>query len=348
MGTPMSTHLHNAGYRVTLHDRSKAAARQLAKSLGGTARAVATPREVAAESDIVITMLPNGQVVQDVVFGKDGLSAGFKAGALLLDTSSAEPWLTQDTAARLSTQGVAMVDAPVSGAQWGAQEANLVFMVGAAKTHLARARPLLDVMGRAVFHVGPPGAGHAMKCLNNLITAVTFGATMEGLAVGKAYGLDPAAMVDVLNESTGQSWISRNHISQRVVSRSFDDPFKLELMLKDMGIATALARETATPVPLSGLSHQLWQAASRAAGPRSPTISTRRTRGACCRWRRGSCSWAWGPRRTQPGSRRRDCARTASTRSPSSRAATCSRRPTATPSWSPSPRAAARARRAPR
>ncbi len=267
MGTPMSTHLHNAGYRVTVHDMNHPVARKLAKSLGGTARAVATPRDVAEQSDIVITMLPNGQVVQDVVFGKNGLSEGFKRGALLLDTSSAEPWLTQNTAARLGALGVAMVDAPVSGAQWGAQEANLVFMVGAAKSHLARVRPLLRVMGRAVFHVGPVGAGHTMKCLNNLITAVTFSATMEGLTVGKAYGLDPAAMVDVLNESTGQSWISRNHISQRVVSRSFDDPFKLELMLKDMGIAAALARETGTSVPLSGLSHQLWQAALRVAGP---------------------------------------------------------------------------------
>ncbi len=266
MGVPMVTHLHQAGYHVTLHDLNAATARQLAKVLGGHARAVGSPRAVAERSDIVITMLPNGQVVQNVALGKNGLVEGFKPGALLLDTSSAEPWITQATALALARHQVTLVDAPVSGAQWGAQEANLVFMVGASKAQLRRVKPLLDFMGRAVFHVGPLGSGHAMKCLNNLITSVTFSATMEGLAIGKAYGLDPAAMVQVLNESTGQSWISQNHIAQRVLSRSFDDPFKLELMLKDMGIANALARNTATAAPLSAVSQQLWQAASHAAG----------------------------------------------------------------------------------
>jgi 3-hydroxyisobutyrate dehydrogenase-like beta-hydroxyacid dehydrogenase len=160
-----------------------------------------------------------------------------------------------------------MVDAPVSGAAWGAAEANLVFMVGGAAEDVARVRPLLDVMGRAVFHLGGVGAGHAMKCINNLITALTFSATAEGLVIGKRYGLDPSVMVDVLDESTGQSWITKNHIRQRILSRSFDDPFKLALMLKDMGIANALARETGSPAPLAGLGQQLWQAAARAAGP---------------------------------------------------------------------------------
>jgi 3-hydroxyisobutyrate dehydrogenase-like beta-hydroxyacid dehydrogenase len=105
-----------------------------------------------------------------------------------------------------------------------------------------------------------------MKCINNLITAVTFSATAEGLVIGKACGLDPAAMVQVLNESTGMSWISRNHIQARVISRTFDDPFKLELMLKDVGIANALAREASVSVPLSGLTQQLWQAAALASG----------------------------------------------------------------------------------
>jgi 3-hydroxyisobutyrate dehydrogenase-like beta-hydroxyacid dehydrogenase len=106
-----------------------------------------------------------------------------------------------------------------------------------------------------------------MKCINNLVTAITFSATAEGLVIGKRYGLDPAAMVDVLDASTGQSWITRNHIRQRILSRSFDDPFKLALMLKDMGIANALARATGSAAPLAGLGQQLWQAASRAAGP---------------------------------------------------------------------------------
>lgn len=267
MGSPMAGHLARAGHRMTLLDANPATAQQLADSLGGEATAAATPAEVAARSDVIITMLPNGSVVQQVALGEQGLLQGLRPCALLLDTSSAEPWLTQATAAALAGRGATMVDAPVSGAAWGAAEAKLVFMVGGSAGDVARVRPLLDLMGRAVFHVGALGAGHAMKSINNLITALTFSATAEGLAIGKRYGLDPAAMVDVLNESTGQSWITVNHIRQRILSRSFDDPFKLELMLKDVGIAHALARETGTAAPMAGLGQQLWQAASRAAGP---------------------------------------------------------------------------------
>ena len=265
MGAPMAGHLARAGHPLTLLDANADTARDLAATLG--AKAAVTPAEVAARSDIVITMLPNGSVVQQVALGEQGLLQGLRPGALLLDTSSSEPWLTQATGAALAAVGVTMVDAPVSGAAWGAAEANLVFMVGGDAADLARVRPLLDLMGRAVFHLGGLGAGHAMKCLNNLITAMTFSATAEGLVIGKRYGLDPAAMVDVLNESTGMSWISQNHIAQRVLSRSFDDPFKLELMLKDVAIANTLARETGSSVPIAGLGQQLWQAAARAAGP---------------------------------------------------------------------------------
>lgn len=266
MGAPMVSHLAHAGHPVALLDATPLLAEQLALTLPD-ARACATAREVAEHSDIVITMLPNGRVVRQVVEGEHGLLAGLAPGSLLLDTSSSEPWITRETAAMLATRGVAMVDAPVSGAQWGAQAAELVFMVGGNAADVARVRQLLDVMGRAVFHLGPLGSGHAMKCINNLITAMVLTATAEGLTIGRRHGLDPAVMTDVLNESTGGSWITRTHIHQRVISRSFDDPFKLELMLKDVGIAMGLGTEADLPTPLSALGHQLWRAASRAAGP---------------------------------------------------------------------------------
>lgn len=266
MGTPMATHILKAGHAVTVHDLDMGSARALADRLGDRASAVDTPREVALRSDIVITMLPNGEVVQRVVFGEDGLAAGFKSGGLLLDTSSSEPWLTTQTATRLAEQDVAMVDAPVSGAQWGAEEANLVFMVGGSSGDLQRVRPVLECMGKSIFHLGPQGSGHAMKCINNLVTAITLSATAEGLVIGKAFGLDPEAMVNVMNVSTAGSWISQTHIEKRVLSRAFDDPFKLELMLKDMNIANALARNGRIPAPISALGQQLWQAASRDAG----------------------------------------------------------------------------------
>ena len=266
MGEPMAGHLAKAGHTLALFDVRAGQATRIASTLPG-AWAPASPADVARRSDIVITMVPNGQVVRDLVAGPEGLLAGFRPGSLLLDTSSSEPWLTHESGRLLAERGVAMVDAPVSGAQWGAEQAELVFMVGGDSIDVARVRPLLDVMGRAVFHLGPLGAGHAMKCLNNLITSVNFIALAEGLVIGKRYGLDPSVMTDVLNESTGMSWVSQTHVKKRIISRAFDDPFKLALMLKDIGIATELGRTAQLPTPISALTQQLWRAAALANDP---------------------------------------------------------------------------------
>jgi 3-hydroxyisobutyrate dehydrogenase len=263
MGAPMATHLSRAGYELTLYDIDGAATRRLA----GAGAICGSPIEVAERSDIVITMLPNGEIVREVALGALGLIHGLKKGSLLLDTSSSEPWITRETGLALKERGVAMVDAPVSGAQWGAQAAELVFMVGGAAQDLERVRPLLERMGRKVFHLGELGAGHAMKSLNNLITAMTLLTTAEGLAIGTRYGLQPAAMLDVLNESTGMSWVSQTHFRQRILNRRFDDPFKLELMVKDMGIARELAQSVQVPAALSSLAFDLWRRASQEAAP---------------------------------------------------------------------------------
>ena len=266
MGEPMAGHLAKAGHKLALFDVRPGLATRLASTLAD-ASAPATPADVARRSDIVITMVPNGEVVRDLVAGPEGLLAGFRPGSLLLDTSSSEPWLTRESGGLLAERGVAMVDAPVSGAQWGAEQAELVFMVGGDSIDVARVKPLLDVMGRAVFHLGPLGAGHAMKCLNNLITAVNFIALSEGLVMGKRYGLDPSVMTDVLNQSTGMSWVSQTHVKKRIISRTFDDPFKLALMLKDINIATELGRAAQLPMPISALTQQLWRAAVLANDP---------------------------------------------------------------------------------
>jgi len=268
MGAPMAGHLVEAGYRVAVHDLDGAAVRQFRDRHPGASTAQ-TPILLAAQADVVITMLPNGEQVERVALGDDGLVGGLAAGALLLDTSSSEPWLTRRTADALAARGIAMVDAPVSGAQIGAQTAQLVFMVGGEPAPVERAMPLLRRMGRAVFHLGPLGAGHAMKCINNMITAINFLSSAEGLVIGTRYGLDPAVMNAVLNESTGMSWVTQNHIGQRIISRKFDDPFKLELMVKDIGIAMALARENALPLPVCALGEQLWNAALRGSAPGS-------------------------------------------------------------------------------
>jgi len=266
MGTPMAGHLASAGCTLTVLDLDADKMQALARRHRSVSKA-ATPRAVAEAADVVITMLPDGAHVKDVALGKDGLIAGFSPGKLLIDTSSSEPWLTIETARALAAKSVAMVDAPTSGAESGAIAAELVFMAGGDADEVRRATELLRVMGKQVFHLGPLGAGHAMKSINNLITAMTFLATSEGLALGTKLGLDPNVMTDVLNVATGMSWITKTHIKQRITNRAFDDPFKLELMVKDIRIALELAGQERLGLPLSERGQTIYKEADLAAGP---------------------------------------------------------------------------------
>jgi 3-hydroxyisobutyrate dehydrogenase len=265
MGHPMAGHLAKAGFTLNVFDIDPAAIDRL-QEIHPDVAVAASPAAVGAASDIVLTMLPDGACVQQVALGPGGLVESMRSGSLLLDTSSAQPWLTLATASALAERDIGMVDAPVSGAQWGAEQADLVFMVGGEPADVERVRPVLDLLGRAVFHCGPLGSGHVMKSINNTITAMTFLATSEGLALGKRAGLDPAAMNDVLNESTGGSWITLNHVPQRILSRTFDDPFRLELMLKDVKIAAQLARDLEVPLPFVDHCEDTYEAANSFAG----------------------------------------------------------------------------------
>ena len=257
MGGAMARHLAAAGYEMTVLDLNPAAVDRL-RGEHPHVRAVGTPTEVAAASDIVITMLPSGKEVVSTALGEHGLIHGFRPGSLLLDTSSSAPWHTKEASATLAENGIAMVDAPVSGAEVGARTAELVFMVGGAAEDVARVKPLLDVMGKASFHLGPIGSGDVMKAMNNLLTAVALTATTEILLVGTRCGLDPAVMNDVLDISTGESWITRTHYRARVFNRAFDDSFTFDLMLKDMNIAGDIAEGADVPMPVSNEARRLW------------------------------------------------------------------------------------------
>jgi 3-hydroxyisobutyrate dehydrogenase-like beta-hydroxyacid dehydrogenase len=271
MGTPMVEHLAAAGYALTVHDRDPARATALAARHAQVA-AAAGPKEVAAASDIVLTMLPSGREVREVALGAGGLLAGWRPGGLLLDTSSAEPWLTRETAARLAQADIVMVDAPVSGAEAGAKAAELVFMVGGADADVARVEPLLRALGKQHFHLGPTGSGHVMKAINNLISAVTLMATTEGLIAGTRAGLDPEAMNDVLDVCTAGSWISRTQFRRHIFNRRYDDAFKLALMMKDVTIAGRIAEDAALDLPLSRAAQRLW-AEIQAAAPADASLS---------------------------------------------------------------------------
>ena len=257
MGGAMVRHLAAASFEVTAFDRSGPAVDRIIAEYPQVRKA-ASVGELARQSDVVITMLPSGREVMSVALDADGLRDNLKPGAMLLDTSSAAPWHTKQTAAALAEKGIAMVDAPVSGAEVGAKTAELVFMVGGTDEDVARARPLLELMGKAIFHLGPLGSGDVMKAMNNLITAVTLTTTNEALLVGTRAGLDPAIMNDVLDISTGGSWVSRTHYRSRVFNRAFDDTFTFDLMLKDMNIAGRIADELEMPMQVSNQARTLW------------------------------------------------------------------------------------------
>lgn len=263
MGKPMASNLAKAGYQLAVYDKKAMSADRISSEFEQV-RAVESPKLVAEFSDIVITMLPTGSHVQEVIKGKDGLIERYRPGSLHLDTTSAEPWITLESAEILEKHGVAMVDAPVSGAEPGARQAELVFMVGGNKKDVSRVTPLLQAMGKQQFHLGPIGSGHTMKCLNNLITAMCFMGTTEGLVIGKRLGLDPQMMNDVLNVSTGMSWNSINHFKQHIFNRKFDDHFKLGLMIKDIGIAMKLANDQGLALPIADLTQRLWKSAGEA------------------------------------------------------------------------------------
>jgi 3-hydroxyisobutyrate dehydrogenase len=257
MGTPMAGHLAKAGYPLTVHDLNPEAAKRVAQPYNNVAVAH-SPKEVGAAADIVITMLPSGNEVRAVALGENGLRHGLRPGSLLLDTSSAEPWHTTEVAKLLADAGIAMVDAPVSGAESGARAAELVFMVGGAANDVARVRPLLAVLGQKYFHLGPVGSGHMMKAINNFISAITLMATTEGLIAGTKSGLDPAAMNDVIDVSTAGSWISRTQFRQRIFNRRYDDAFKLALMMKDINIASRIIADAELELPLAAAAQRLW------------------------------------------------------------------------------------------
>jgi len=259
MGTPMASRLAEAGHELVVCDLRESHARDLAARLG--AGHVALSALPAAET--VILMLPDSHAVEAVL---DGLLPRLVKGSLVIDMSSSTPAATVRLAARAAELGLDYLDAPVSGGVARAETGELSIMVGGASSTVERAGRLLATLGTGITHVGPAGAGHAMKALNNLLSAVGLVAAAEVLAIGANFGLEPQTMLDVLNSSTGGNHATRVKMSRFVLSRAFDSGFSLQLMVKDLRTALELAADTATPVPVSALTLQEWTAAGQALG----------------------------------------------------------------------------------
>jgi 3-hydroxyisobutyrate dehydrogenase len=261
MGGPMARLLLEGGHQVRGFDLSAEALHHLAEA-GGTA--VHTAAEAAA-ADVVVLMLPDSDVVTAVLHD-EAVIAALVPGTVVIDMSSSEPTRTRELADELSGRGVALVDAPVSGGVRGAQAGTLTIMVGGDDETVGRISGLLELLGKPV-RAGDVGAGHAVKALNNLMSATHLWVTSEAMLAGQRFGLDPEVMLSVFNGSSGRSGSTDNKWPNFILPGGYDSGFGLRLMLKDMRIATALARAVGLEPALGDEAVELW---SRAAGDLDP------------------------------------------------------------------------------
>jgi 3-hydroxyisobutyrate dehydrogenase len=256
MGWPMARNLAAAGYDLLVHDADAAVQERFAREHGCVA---ASHRAAFGDVGAVVTMLPTGRVVHDVLVGEGGLAPALALGTVVVDMSSSDPPGTRELGTALAEQGIPLVDAPVSGGVPKAESGTLAIMIGGDdEGAIGRATPLLEVLGERLFRTGPLGSGHAMKALNNYVAAAGFTAASEALIVGHRFGLDPAVMVEVLNASTGRNFSTEYTMIHHVLPRTFATGFALGLLAKDVGIAADLADAVDIDAPLSRLLKELW------------------------------------------------------------------------------------------
>jgi 3-hydroxyisobutyrate dehydrogenase len=248
MGSPMARRLDGEDVELTLFDVDPDRVTELAAELN----AIATPDPVgaAARADVVALMLPNSGVVERVLLDS-GVLAAMPAGSVLLDMSSSRPASTVELARKATEHGVSYVDAPVSGGRSRAVTGELSIMAGGLADVIMRVRPLLARMGTSITHTGTVGSGHAMKALNNLLSAIGLLGAAEVITAGAKFGLDPALMVNVLNQSTGRNHATEVKFERFVLSGKFNSGFALDLMVKDLCTALELAEDSGMSTPLS-------------------------------------------------------------------------------------------------
>jgi 3-hydroxyisobutyrate dehydrogenase len=266
MGTPMAGNLARKGFAVTLFDAMPGRAAQVAKELGCAA---AESLSSLGDCQFVVTMLPDGKAVQEVLTRAEGqaLLKALKPGAICIDMSSAEPLLTRETGAVLAKKGITLVDAPVSGARPRAEAGTLAIMIGCGSSEvLEKVKPVLSAMGNQLFELGGLGNGHAMKAINNIIAGAKMIAVAEGLTLGEEFGLDPATMVAVLNASTGRSFVTELVAKEHVIPKKFATGFALGLIAKDVRIAADLGDAIHLDLPLFRQARERFAAAREELG----------------------------------------------------------------------------------
>ena len=251
MGRPMAENLIEGGYDLVVYNRT----REKAGELSG-ATVAGNPKEVAENSDIIITMLPDSPQVEEVLLGVDGVLEGVGEGDLIVDMSTISPVATEELSEKAREKGASMLDAPVSGGDVGAIDGTLAIMVGGSEEDFGRALPLFEVMGGNVTHVGPSGTGQVVKAANQIVVALTIEAVSEALVLGSKGGVAPEKILDVLGGGLAGNKVMEAK-REKLLEHSFDPGFKIELHHKDLGIALAAGREYGVTLPVTAVVDQM-------------------------------------------------------------------------------------------
>ena len=257
MGLPMAKRIATHGYPLQAYDTSKAAIKAVCAADG--VQAAKSLADVGRACEVVVLMLPDSKVVKKVLFGgEDGLAAHLQPGSVVIDMSSSDPSVTRELGPRLKAAGVDFIDAPVSGGVKRAIDGSLAVMAGGEPAVIARVKSLLLTMGKSVIETGMLGSGHAMKALNNYVSAAGLLAACEALKVGADFGIAPDKIVAVLNASTGKNNSTENKLTQFIVSGLFNSGFSLGLMKKDVNIAADLAKSLGSDTLLGEVLLKSW------------------------------------------------------------------------------------------
>jgi len=256
MGKPMARNLIKAGYSLTVHNRSRGAVDELVRDGAKDGR---TPRAVAEESDIIITMLPDSPDVQQVVTGPGGVLEGLRKGAALVDMSTISPMVTQELAKAVRAKGAEMLDAPVSGGEKGAIDATLSIMVGGPEETFARVKPVFEAMGKNIVYIGASGAGQVTKACNQIVVALTIQAVSEALTLAAKAGVDTGKVRQALLGGFAQSRILDVH-GQRMLERNFKPGFRVRLHQKDLNIGLSTGKKLGVPLPATAIVQEAFTA----------------------------------------------------------------------------------------
>jgi len=262
MGKPMAVNLLKEGYAVFAFDVNRTNVDEI-KPLGATA--CENGSAVAAAADVIITSLPNAAIVEAVMVGAEGIFGQCQKGTVIVDMSSVSPSSTLKMAAIAAPMGISYVDAPVSGGTKGAEAGTLTIMVGATEAVFEKIKPILEVIGSDIYHVGPTGTGDAVKIVNNLMLGCNMATLAEALILGVKCGLKVETMQQIISKSSGRSYVMDAKLEKFIMKDDFEGGFAMDLQHKDLGLALEAGKENNIPLPMTALATQIFES-GRASG----------------------------------------------------------------------------------